>query len=577
MSQALSAWIRALQSTVSAAEAGVTLPSLLPSLAGSYDGRPALIGERETLSYRGLAARAAAVSGWAAAQGLAAGQTVCLLMPNSPDYVATWLGLGSAGCVAALLNTNLTGSALLHCVAASGGSALIVAHPLLPALEAVAPGLPPGIRIWVHGGDGRPWPAFHPQAAADAPPRGPPAPTDRALLIYTSGTTGLPKAAIITHARVIEWSYWFAGLTDATPEDRVYDCLPLYHSVGGVIAVGSMLVAGGSVLIRERFSASRFWDDVAGNGCTILQYIGEVCRYLLNAPPHPAERAHSLRLACGNGLAPDIWEAVQHRFALPQILEFYAATEGGVSLYNVEGKPGAIGRVPSVLRHRMGIALIRTDPETGQPARDATGHCIRCEDGEAGEAIGRLGSGGRRFDGYVDAASSSAKVLSGVFAPGDAWFRTGDLLRRDSAGFYYFVDRIGDTYRWKGENVSAAEVTAVLRACPGVTDAAVYGVRVPGHDGRAGMAALTVAPGFEWPSLHAHLAAALPAYAQPLFVRLCAALEMTGTFKLAKARLAEDGFAGAGDPVWVNHQTAGRFAPLDAALAAAIAAGAWRP
>ena len=574
VARVLSAWIRALEKTQIAAVSGVTLPNLLPELASRYRNRTALFGQGETITYRGLAQRAAEVGGWASMQDFGAGQTVCLLMPNAPDYVAIWLGLSGVGCVAGLLNTNLRGDALLHCIVTAGAVGLIVGQAMLPAMHAIAEKLPASLRVWVHGGDGSLWPAFQPEPC-DVRPQLRASPSDCALLIYTSGTTGLPKAVIVTHARVVEWAYWFAGLADIGPDDRMYDCLPLYHSVGGIIAVGSMLVAGGSVLIRARFSSSRFWNDVTENGCTILQYIGELCRYLLNAPANPAETRHRLRLACGNGLAPDIWEDVERRFALPHILEFYAATEGAVSLYNVEGRAGSIGRVPSVLQHRLGIALVKVDLDRGQPIRDAAGFCVRCGDDEPGEAIGRLGTGTRRFDGYTDAQAASAKVLTNAFAPGDRWFRTGDLLRRDGAGFYYFVDRLGDSFRWKGENVSTTEVAAVLRACPGVCDAAVYGVRVPGHDGRAGMAALMTGDGFDWSVLHEHLAGALPSYAQPLFVRLCPSLDATGTFKLANSRLAKDGFAPGDDPVWMHDQARGRFTPLTPALIDVINAGAW--
>ena len=570
MSQVTESWIRALQGAKSARDAGATLPALLPALAAAHGGRTALLGEDQVLSYAQLAQRASAVGAWTAAAGVPAGCSVCLLMPNCPDYVAIWLGLSGAGRVVALLNTALRGDALLHCIAAAGSNAVIVDRSLLAAVEAVADRLPQGAKVWVAGGEDGRWPAFRP--AAGRMPAGTPAPSDRALLVYTSGTTGLPKATVITHARVVEWSYWFAGLTHAGPEDRLYDCLPLYHSTGGIVAVGAMLVAGGSVLIRERFSASRFWDDLADGGCTIFQYIGELCRYLVNSPPHLRERGHRLRLACGNGLGGDIWQRVQDRFAIPHILEFYAATEGGVSLYNLEGKPGSIGRVPPFLQHRLGVALVQHDVATGQPARDASGRCIPCGADEPGEAIGRLDEG-RRFDGYTDPGASAAKVLADVFAPGDRWFRTGDLLRRDAAGFFYFVDRIGDSFRWKGENVSAAEVAGVLRSAPGVADAAVYGVRIPGQDGRAGMAALTVADGFALDRLHAHLQAALPTYAQPLFVRLCPALDVTGTFKLAKGRLAAEGYAGTDDPVWLNEHGAGRFVRMNPALIAAIGGG----
>jgi fatty-acyl-CoA synthase len=394
------------------------------------------------------------------------------------------------------------------------------------------------------------------------------------LLIYTSGTTGLPKAAKLTHARLVEWSCWFAAMMDVQPDDRLYDCLPMYHSTGGVVAIGARLVAGGSVLVGERFSASHFWDDVVDGECTIFQYIGELCRYLLRADPHPRETQHRLRLCCGNGLSGDVWTAFQQRFAIPHILEFYAATEGSVSLYNAEERPGAIGRVPAFLAHRFPVALIRCDIETGTPLRGADGFCIRCAAGEPGEAIGRIldaAAPARRFDGYTDAEASARKVLSDVFAPGDRWFRTGDLMRRDGAGYYYFVDRLGDTYRWKGENVSTTEVAAVVAACPGVREAIVYGVAIPGHDGRAGMTAVTTMQGFSLDVLHRHLAANLPGYARPLFVRICDSLVVTGTFKLVKGQVARDGYAC--DAVWFFDRARDGFVACDNSLRAALDAG----
>jgi fatty-acyl-CoA synthase len=276
------------------------------------------------------------------------------MMPNRPEYAAIWLGLTRARCVVALLNTNLVGEALLHGVRAAGSTRLIVAGAFSPVVAAIADQLPPGSLIWIHGEAtaDAPWPRIEPavdplsEAAIDVLERPLPLQRDRALLIFTSGTTGLPKAANVTHGRILEWSTWFAGMMDVRPDDRMYDCLPMYHSVGGIVAIGAMLVKGGSVLIRARFSASRFWDDVALGNCTIFQYIGELCRYLVRTPPHPRERGHRLRLACGNGLQGDVWTEFQRRFAVPRILEFYAATEGSVSLYNCEGKPGAIGRIP---------------------------------------------------------------------------------------------------------------------------------------------------------------------------------------------------------------------------------------
>ena len=557
-------WVRALETTARLGTPGNTLAAVVAGMAEARADAPALIGDSGQLSYAALAARINQYARWAGEQGIAPGEVVALLMPNRPEYVAIWLGLTQAGCVVALLNTNLTGDALAHCIRSARARHVIADASLAsPSGEA---------RWWLHDAGMA--------ADLDAGPVEPRAsPDGRALLIYTSGTTGLPKAANVSHARVLEWSGWFAGMMDATAEDRLYDCLPLYHSTGGVVAVGAMLVSGGSVVIRERFSASRFWADVADTGCTVFQYIGELCRYLLQTPPHPAEARHRLRICCGNGMAGSVWPAFQERFAIPRILEFYAATEGSVSLYNCEGKPGAIGRVPGFLAHRFALALLRCDPLTGEPVRDAAGRCVACTTDEPGEAVALLSQAGaavRRFEGYTDQAASARKIMEDVFAPGDQWFRTGDLMRKDAAGFYSFVDRLGDTYRWKGENVATTEVSAVVQACPGVADAAVFGVAVPGAEGKAGMAAIVAADGFDLAVLRTHLAARLPGYARPLFVRLCERLALTGTFKLSKADLAREGWADAGDPVWLDDAEAGGFVRLNESGRQRLAGGSLR-
>jgi len=324
------------------------------------------------------------------------------------------------------------------------------------------------------------------------------------------------------------------------------------------------LVRGGSVVLRGRFSASQFWDDVVATQCTLFQYIGELARYLVNAPPHARETQHRVRLCCGSGLSAEIWGGFQDRFRIPRILEFYAATEGAVSLYNCEGKQGAIGRIPPYLAHRFPVALIRHDDATGEPARGADGTCISCAVDEVGEAIGR----GDGFEGYVDPEDSDRKLLRDVFRHGDRWFRTGDLMRRDKSGYFYFVDRIGDTFRWKGENVSTTEVASAMCASPGILEAVVYGVSVPDSEGRAGMAAITVGPDFALATLWRTLAGRLPEYARPLFLRICASLATTTTFRPQKQALAREGFdpGASGDPVYFNDRAAKAFVPLDAAL-----------
>ena len=575
------AWLRALEMTAPiAANPTRTLPAMLDALAERYGDAPALLSDRETLSYRALAARANRYARWALARGVGKGDTVGLMMPNCPDYMAAWLGIARVGGVVALINTNLTGRALAHCIDIVTPRHVIVAGEFGEAWASAQPHLATRPCVWTHGAcDGRPidWAlARYDDAPLDAAEQREVTIDDKALYIYTSGTTGLPKAANVSHARVLTWSCWFAGMMDTKPEDRMYDCLPMYHSVGGVVATGALLVSGGSVVIREKFSARQFWDDVARFDCTLVQYIGELARYLVNAPPHPREATHRLRLACGNGLRADVWEAFQQRFAIPRILEFYAATEGNLSLYNADGKVGAIGRVPSFLAHRFPAAIVRFDTERDEPVRDADGFCIRCAADEPGEAIGRIerDNPGARFDGYTDAQASEKKILRDVLKPGDAWFRTGDLMRKDAQGYFYFVDRIGDTFRWKGENVSTAEVAAAIARCPGVLDATVYGVAVPGADGRAGMAALVVGDGFELATLHRHLEC-LPIYARPVFVRIRQELETTATFKHQKSELVSEGYdpATTADAIYFSEPSVRAFVRMDSALLARLQAG----
>jgi len=583
-------WLRALESTAGLEGAGArTFPDVIDELAARHGHAPALLSDLECFSFAELGARSNRYSRWALSLDLAPGAAIGLMMPNRPEYLAAWIGIARVGCTTALLNTNLVGAALAHCIAAAGPQHVIVAAPCAAAFADALPHLAWWPRAWRHGEGGTDslddTLATFSDAPLDIRERRPPHPSARALCIYTSGTTGLPKAANVSHRRIMTWSHWFAGLAETGPSDRMYDCLPLYHSVGGVVAPGCVLVTGGSVVIGERFSASRFWDAIARWDCTMFQYIGELCRYLLGAAEDGgAVPTHRLRLCLGNGLRPDIWEAFQDRFGIPEVLEFYAATEGSFSLVNVEGKVGSLGRIPPFLAHRFPAALVRFDVEAGLPLRDPQGFCLRAAVGEVGEALGLIGgidrAGGTTrpagtFEGYTSTADSDAKVLSDVFAPGDRWFRTGDLMRQDAAGFFYFVDRVGDTFRWKGENVATSEVAEVLLSAEGVADASVYGVAVPGQDGKAGMAALVVEAGFQLPALHEHLAARLPAYARPLFLRLRAGIATTETFKQIKAPLLRDGFDPAliDEPLFVYDREVGAYVVLDALLYARIVSG----
>ncbi len=570
------AWVRALELTTPIAKNPARIfPTVLDEVAERSGEAPAILSDRECFSYRTLAERSNRYARWALDQGICKGDAVCLIMPNRPEYMAVWIGITRAGGVVALLNTNLAGSSLAHCINIVAPRHVIVAVELMDRFMAAMPALQGDATIWVHGPACNEFPRidrdverYSGEKLSEGECR-PVTIEDRALYIYTSGTTGLPKAANVSHARLMQWSHWFAGMMDTQPGDRLYNCLPMYHSAGGVLATGAVLIAGGSVVVREDFSASQFWNDVIRWDCTLFQYIGELCRYLLRAGADPLETTHRIRMCCGNGLAPDIWNEFKTRFRIPRIFEFYAATEGNVSLFNIEGRPGAIGRIPPYLAHRVPVALVKYDVQTGEPVRDRQGFCIPCVANEAGEAIGKLlddpSNISSRFEGYTNKEASDSKILRGVFEPGDAWFRTGDLMRKDDKGYYYFVDRIGDTFRWKGENVATTEVSEAICAFPGVKHASVYGVAVPGADGRAGMAMVIADDKLDLKAFRTHLINRLPAYAHPLFLRIRHEIETTGTFKYTKNIFVRQGYdpVATTDDIYFNHQERRAFVRLD--------------
>jgi fatty-acyl-CoA synthase len=506
-------------------------------------------------------------------------------MENCPEFIATWLGLAKLGVVSALINTNLAGMPLAHSLRISGAKQLVLGADLAERFASAAPLLEEAPHAWSRGGDAPGAGNLDAALAAESKAAFDPAARSRLrashnlFYIYTSGTTGMPKAANFSHHRFLAMAHAFGAGADLTSGDCTYVALPLYHSAGGVAAAGAALIAGTSVALARRFSASRFWSDCVRHEATVFQYIGELCRYLLATPSHADDTRHHIRLAVGNGLRADVWTPFVERFRIPHVIEFYGATEGNVSLVNGRGKVGAVGRVPRALRKLYGTRIVRFDVEREEIARGPDGRCIECAPGEAGELLGRIQqSGFVRFEGYSDTAATAKKIVRDVFEPGDAYFRTGDLLRADAEGFYYFVDRIGDTFRWKGENVATGEVAEVLAAFPGVREANVYGVRVPDNEGRAGMAALVADAGLDLAGLWAHVERNLAAYARPLFLRLQPELEVTATFKHRKVALAEEGFdpARVGDPLFFADAQRGCYAPLDAALFERIGRGELR-
>jgi acyl-CoA synthetase (AMP-forming)/AMP-acid ligase II len=331
-------------------------------------------------------------------------------------------------------------------------------------------------------------------------------------------------------------SYLFGGaIMDATPRDIIYMCLPLYHSNAMFGGVGAMLVTGAALALRRRFSTSQFWDDVRKFDASIFVYIGELCRYLLNGPKSPNERSHRLRLGVGNGLRGDIWEAFQRRFGVPLIREFYGATEGNAPLVNFEGRPGMIGRL------KPGQVLVRCDESTGEIRRTREGRCEEVSEGEKGILLVHINPL-FAFDGYLDKKATEKKVVTDAFRKGDKYFNSGDILNLHDNHWVSFADRVGDTFRWKGENVSTNEVAEVLNKAPGVLESNVYGVAVPGSEGKAGMASLNVSDNFDVGNLGPYVLHNFPAYQRPYFVRVQRDMRVTGTFKHQKVAYRDEGY-----------------------------------
>ncbi|HSZ73382.1 MAG TPA: long-chain-acyl-CoA synthetase [Rhizomicrobium sp.] len=564
------------------ADSPITVTDLVERWGREKPDNIAVLHLDRIITYRDLNEGANRYARWAEGQGVKRGDAVALLMENRPEFLMAWLGIVKLGGIVALINTNQRMGPLAHSIAISGARHLVLGAELADAYAETLPLIEQKPIVWATGvvtpGTEDLDAALREVSSApvDSAIRQGLLCRDKAFYIFTSGTTGLPKAANITHMRMMFMMYGFAGGLNAHENDRMYNVLPLYHTAGGVCALGPAFTTGGSVVLKRKFSTREFWDDCVRYKPTFFQYIGELCRYLLNAPPDPNERKHMLRAITGNGLRPEIWPAFQERFAIPKILEFYGATEGNVSMLNYDGHPGAVGRVPPYLRRLIPTRVVRFDIEREMPMRGPDGFCIECPPGEAGEAIGEISEDPRQaYDGYTRAADTEKKILRDVFTKGDVWFRTGDLLRRDELGYFYFVDRIGDTFRWKGENVATSEVSEALGVVPGVKEANVYGVSVPGMDGRAGMAALVTGPEFDLPNLGKTLAANLPVYARPVFLRLLPEMEITGTFKMRKVELVKEGFdpSAIADPLYVLDPAVNTYVPLDAARHADIVSG----
>ncbi|XP_052375257.1 long-chain fatty acid transport protein 1-like isoform X4 [Oncorhynchus keta] len=401
---------------------------------------------------------------------------------------------------------------------------------------------------------------------------------DRLFYIYTSGTTGLPKAAIVVHSRYYRIAAFGYHAFRMRQDDIIYDCLPLYHSAGNIMGVGQCLINGLTVVVKKKFSASRFWEDCIKHNCTVVQYIGEICRYLLSQPVRPSEKGHRVRLAVGNGLRPSVWEAFTERFGVAQVGEFYGATECNCSIANMDGKVGACGFNSRILPNVYPICLMKVDEETTELVRDRHGLCVPCRPGEPGLLVGRINQQDplRRFDGYANQDATRKKIANNVFKKNDSAYLSGDVLVMDELGYMYFRDRSGDTFRWRGENVSTTEVEGTLSGLLGQADVAVYGVSVPDVEGKAGMAAIADPTGtFDCDVFLREVQRALPPYARPVFLRISPQVDTTGTFKIQKTRLQREGYDPrlSTDQIYFLNSRAGRYEAVNEELHSAIVEG----
>ena len=532
-----------------------SLGSVVEQTAERHGEKRMITFEGRTLSWREFNALANQMAHLLEDMGVQRGDAIAVMMENRVEYLATLVAINKLGAVAGLLNTNLTGDSLAHCVSATGARKVVVGEELTSAIAEIKDGLSlaegDDYLFVPDAGDGKApnWTRnlteeIAGRSTSNLVQTGRIQRKDPAFYVFTSGTTGLPKAAIVGHGRFLNSAYLGHKLGLKTkPSDHIYLCLPLYHGTGLFIGFGAAVLSGASIHLRRRFSGSRFLDEVRAQGTNTFIYIGELCRYLLAQPERPDDADNPLVKMMGNGLRPDIWDEFKARFGVERIAEFYGATEGNAGFLNILNKDRTIGTTI------MDIRLVQYDIDSDELVHDAQGHCIPVDEGDPGLLISKIDSEAI-FEGYTNKEASEQKIIRGAFEPGDAWFNSGDLLRRMDAGFafglphYQFVDRVGDTFRWKGENCSTNEVGEILNQHPQIRFCNVYGVTIPGADGRAGMAALVLEEGeqFDLGSISEHVKRALPPYARPVFLRVLQEMQVTGTYKLVKGELREQGY-----------------------------------
>ena len=525
-----------------------TAVKLVEQWAEEIPNRLAVISHEGKYTYRQFNQRANQVARALQQLGAKADESVALIMDSRPEYLFSVVGAAKLGMATGLINTNLVGEQLKHALKITQSTWVVVGSEHMKALQDIIDEVDiPRDRVLVWTEDDAP-PAFEgvhhmnvfvSEASSDPLEQSEGYDMSRPFVyICTSGTTGLPKAALVRNQRFMQACYYFGqAVLYVKPSDVMYTSgLPLYHNTAISQGWGVALTGGGAIAIRRRFSATAFWDDCDEFGCTMFTYVGEVCRYLVKSRPHPKERAHRLRCVLGAGLRPDIWDEFKTRFGIDTVYEYYGATEGNVGLINLSGKPGMVGRISPGRGH----VLAKVDPETEEMVKQ-DGQLVAAQPGESGILLAKIGPMAE-FEGYLDKAKNASKVIDNPFGKEDRYFDTGDMLTLHEDNWVSFADRLGDTFRWKGENVSTNDVQETVSTCDGIKEANAYGVKVPGCDGRAGMVAITVEPDFDIQRLASHVRGQLPAYARPLFVRIEDNLQMTGSYKYVKTGLKADGF-----------------------------------
>ncbi len=472
-----------------------------------------------------------------ASRGVGHGDVVGIMLRNSPQSVLLMLAVVKCGAIAGMINFHQRGDVLKHSFGLLKARVVVAEVDLVDEINqsgADITGLLTVDEVM--------------QMAATAPSTNPATTAavlakDKAFYIFTSGTTGMPKASVMTHYRWLRALAGFGGFgLRLKSSDTLYCCLPLYHNNALTVALSSVLNSGAALALGRSFSASRFWDEVISYDATAFMYIGEICGYLLSQPAKPTDRAHRVRVICGNGLRPAIWDEFTARFGIKRVCEFYAASEGNTAFVNAFNIDKTTGICPSP------IAFVDYDHDTGEPLRGPDGRVHKITGGKPGLLLSKV-SNSQPFDGYTDQTATEKKLVRDAFSEGDAWFNTGDLMQPQGFGHAAFVDRLGDTFRWKGENVATTEVEAAISTDPQVEQVTVFGVEVPGAGGRAGMAAVLLKNGdkLDGEALANAVYGKLPGYAIPLFVRVVTELAQTSTFKSKKVDLRREGYGKACD------------------------------